>query len=413
METGASIGNNTYSYGFGAQDSSCPVYTGYDAGKDGNRTTLTVNSQTTTYCYDKADRLTGSSDQTLTSAQYDAHGNMTSIGDSTHQTTFGYDSSDRNNKIASDNKETTFVRDTQNRITTRQQKTNGSVTSLVKYGFTGTGDNPDYLLDGSNSVTQKYVTLPGDVLVTIKVNSQSAGATTYSLPNLHGDVFATVNADGALLSTFMTGPFGEVLPNAITQSSQAISPMANPTNTADGTTYQYAGQHEKLTDIDTSSISGGVTEMGARVYLASLGRFLQVDPVEGGTPNNYVYALDPVNQHDLDGKVIPFLAIGAAILYGAGIISAGYTFAKTPTAANAAWLGLALIPGASLVKAPQSVKTILNAISAIKVIRFGDKTSRTLQSKGYIAAPKSRAPQPYKPVQLKSIKLNTAYYKRR
>ncbi|MDO4684499.1 MAG: RHS repeat-associated core domain-containing protein [Candidatus Saccharibacteria bacterium] len=44
--------------------------------------------------------------------------------------------------------------------------------------------------------------------------------------------------------------------------------------------------------------------MGARMYLPILGRFLQVDPVEGGTDNNYVYANDPVNEFDLDGRWI-------------------------------------------------------------------------------------------------------------
>ena len=34
------------------------------------------------------------------------------------------------------------------------------------------------------------------MLVTIRPSRQSAGALTYSLPNIHGDVFATVDADG-------------------------------------------------------------------------------------------------------------------------------------------------------------------------------------------------------------------------
>lgn len=42
--------------------------------------------------------------------------------------------------------------------------------------------------------------------------------------------------------------------------------------------------------------------MGARPYDPSLGRFLAVDPVEGGSLNNYDYAAqDPVNKFDLNG----------------------------------------------------------------------------------------------------------------
>ncbi|MGE3238355.1 MAG: RHS repeat-associated core domain-containing protein [Thermoleophilia bacterium] len=67
---------------------------------------------------------------------------------------------------------------------------------------------------------------------------------------------------------------------------------------ADTTTERYTGKwHKKL---DTTS---ALVQMGVRLYDPALGRFLSVDPVDGGSANNYDYALqNPVNVYDLDGR---------------------------------------------------------------------------------------------------------------
>jgi RHS repeat-associated protein len=63
----------------------------------------------------------------------------------------------------------------------------------------------------------------------------------------------------------------------------------------------YLGTNGKLTD-HTTGITPTI-DMGARPYRPDLGRFLQIDPVEGGCANTYAYvAGDPINANDAGGR---------------------------------------------------------------------------------------------------------------
>jgi RHS repeat-associated protein len=350
--TTASIGNNSYAYQFAAPTSGqcTQPSANQNAYKNGNRTKLTINGAATTYCYDYADRMISSSDPSFNQIEYDAHGNIVRLNDTLRP---AYDASDRNRGIeqydnTGNGQAVYYARDAKDRIVTRSkmqiQNWNWNWQSTANYGFTGDGDTPDFIKDSNGNVIEKYLLLAGDVVMTIRSNEADAKKQkTYSLPNIHDDVFATTNASGELVSTHATGPFGEEL------SGQTV-----PNNTVAGTSWSYVGQHEKLTETDFNT---DLTQMGARVYAPMLGRFLSVDPVEGGTDNSYAYANDPVNQADLDGRFIP-LIIGA-VMIGSTAWSA-YDAYKNPSPGNMGMLALSAVPGGG------GAKLGVKAVTALK-----------------------------------------------
>jgi hypothetical protein len=74
--------------------------------------------------------------------------------------------------------------------------------------------------------------------------------------------------------------------------------------------------------------------MGARPYQPALGRFITVDPKEGGCSNNYTYAFgDPTNHPDLTGQgfgwhnITGFVGRAASCV---GNVFSGYSPVPTP-----------------------------------------------------------------------------------
>jgi RHS repeat-associated protein len=158
----------------------------------------------------------------------------------------------------------------------------------------------NYLLGGSfetnasGTILTSYDDGPAGDLTSFNGPPTPSSTATYLYYNGHGDLAAEVT--GATIVTHTYDAWGTPLD-------------APPANT---TTHRYTGAWDKQYDTTTSLVL-----MGARPYDPATGRFLAIDPIDGGSLNNYDYAgQDPVNGYDLDGlsKCIAFCSFNGLLL---------------------------------------------------------------------------------------------------
>jgi RHS repeat-associated protein len=109
----------------------------------------------------------------------------------------------------------------------------------------------------------------------------------YLYYDAHGNQVATADGDGDTVSTETYDPWGN--PGSALPSDQ--------------TSHAYVGADNEQTDSTT-----GLILMGARPYDPATGRFLSVDPIDGGSLNNYDYCgQDPIDCYDLSGTTAAVL----------------------------------------------------------------------------------------------------------
>ncbi len=102
------------------------------------------------------------------------------------------------------------------------------------------------------------------------------------LTNLHGDIIAT-----AYLSETATGLASKADTTEFGVPTTSLPPK-----------YSWLGSLELPTELPS-----GVMTMGVRSYVPELGRFLQPDPIPGGSANAYAYTFqDPINTNDPTGQ---------------------------------------------------------------------------------------------------------------
>jgi RHS repeat-associated protein len=244
---------------------------------DGNCNT-TTSGQVTTHAYDAADRLIDAG------FEYDAFGRTTTVpsGDSpTSASTNQYYVDDRVQVINTNPAavEQRYGLDPMRRV--RTETTAGTPLTTRTNHFTDDGDSPAWTAEDTIGArwTRNIPGIGGDLIAT----QDSQGGVTIQLPNLHGDIVATASSDSSVPTLLTNARYDE---------------FGAPQSGTTPTRYGWLGEKQRATSQPT-----GMILMGQRVYAPALGRFLQVDPVPGGSASDYDYSNgDPINQRDLNGR---------------------------------------------------------------------------------------------------------------
>lgn len=238
-----------------------------------------------THDYDTADRLTDAG------YVYDAFGRTTATADGVANTYYVTDLVQKQ-QVGDARQAWTLDPMQRFRVFTAETQVDGTwTTSSTKVNhYANDSDEPRWITeDAASGAVARNVAGPDGDLAAV---TSGTGDVRLALTNLHGDLSVTIDTALAEPELFDYEEFG--------------APLAGQADQR----YGWLGGKQR-----SAEALGGVILMGIRLYSPSLGRFLQTDPVQGGSCNPYDYVCaDPANETDLSGKCPPcaVAAIAAA-----------------------------------------------------------------------------------------------------
>ncbi|MFI6388391.1 RHS repeat-associated core domain-containing protein [Nonomuraea sp. NPDC050540] len=274
-------------------------------GESNGTCSTTTTPQVRNSSYDQADRSNGGH-------VFDNLGRTTQIPaadvEGGTDLKIGYHADDMVASLTQDTQTRTFSIDPLGRIRAMTSVGGPRPGTLINH-YAGSGDSPAWISEASGGWTRNVAGFIG-----LGAIQSSDGKVTLQLANLHGDVVATVDAAA-------TGSGVDAYFEQTEYGAPRDLAAPNPSR------YGWLGAHQRSGDA-----LAGIILMGARLYNPATGRFLQMDPIIGGSANAYEYCFgDPVNCNDLDGKAgcpwlcqIGFFALEQAI--GLACVGTGVLF---------------------------------------------------------------------------------------